>query len=278
MKDISRLSWNLQNVDLRAREEENGLWMMEYSGQDWRWVSESRGTRNDGCMSQRVTWHVWMTCHMEPGMTALWVQSHVEQLLTAVWVRCHVTCMNEMPHGTTNDGCMSHKVTWHVWMTCHMEPWTMALRVIRSRDMYEWPDPCRMEPWVISHEYMSHVTCMIKLCDVWQDVWHVQQDYLRGYWSVRRHGPGVGWFRARVALLGYSIVYKRIFNIYIYVYIYMYVYIYIYIYMYMCVCMFMYTYFYVYTYVIYISLTHSVVSPPLYSAGLFRKAYTYIHI
>ena len=30
MKDISRLSWDLQNADLRAREEENGLWSMEY--------------------------------------------------------------------------------------------------------------------------------------------------------------------------------------------------------------------------------------------------------
>jgi len=32
MKDDSRLSWNLQNADLRAREEENGLYIMEYSG------------------------------------------------------------------------------------------------------------------------------------------------------------------------------------------------------------------------------------------------------
>jgi len=30
MKDISRLSWNLPNADLRAREEENGLWIVEY--------------------------------------------------------------------------------------------------------------------------------------------------------------------------------------------------------------------------------------------------------
>ena len=30
MKDISRFSWNLQNADLRAREEENGLRIMEY--------------------------------------------------------------------------------------------------------------------------------------------------------------------------------------------------------------------------------------------------------
>jgi len=28
MKDISRLSWNLQNMDLRARAEENGLWII----------------------------------------------------------------------------------------------------------------------------------------------------------------------------------------------------------------------------------------------------------
>jgi len=32
MKSISRLSSNLQNADLRAREEENGLWIMEYFG------------------------------------------------------------------------------------------------------------------------------------------------------------------------------------------------------------------------------------------------------
>ena len=35
MKDISRLSWNLENADLRAKEGENGLWIMvqfmEYS-------------------------------------------------------------------------------------------------------------------------------------------------------------------------------------------------------------------------------------------------------
>jgi len=30
MKDILRLSLNLQNADLRAREEENGLQIMEY--------------------------------------------------------------------------------------------------------------------------------------------------------------------------------------------------------------------------------------------------------
>ena len=31
LKDISKLSWNLQNVDLRAKEEENELWIMEHS-------------------------------------------------------------------------------------------------------------------------------------------------------------------------------------------------------------------------------------------------------
>jgi len=35
MNDISRLSWNLENADLRAREEENGLWIMEYSRFVW---------------------------------------------------------------------------------------------------------------------------------------------------------------------------------------------------------------------------------------------------
>jgi len=31
MEGISRLSWNLQNADLRAKEKENGLWIMDYS-------------------------------------------------------------------------------------------------------------------------------------------------------------------------------------------------------------------------------------------------------
>ena len=31
MKDMCRLSWNLLNGDLRAREEENGLWIVKYS-------------------------------------------------------------------------------------------------------------------------------------------------------------------------------------------------------------------------------------------------------
>ena len=34
MKEISRLFRNLENADLHAREEENGLWIMECSGQD----------------------------------------------------------------------------------------------------------------------------------------------------------------------------------------------------------------------------------------------------
>jgi len=30
MKDISRKSWNLQNVDLHAREEDYGVWIREF--------------------------------------------------------------------------------------------------------------------------------------------------------------------------------------------------------------------------------------------------------